>query len=197
MKTLLLCAIVLCVVSTSAAQTPSASPQVAGDCKLKLAESPIIRGIRLGMTVDQALEVFPKDSKALRMRIESPRFGAQLLGIDPQNTEDKENFSGVRYVHLGFLDGELNFYTISYNGPSWRNEEQFASRVAETLKLPGVDSWRTVGGRKALTCDGFQISLQLSSGNTIEVRNMVKDINKIVPEREEATREQARRSFKP
>lgn len=197
MKTVLLSAIVLCVASTAAAQTANPSPQVAGDCKLTLSESPALQGIRLGMTVDQALDVFPKNSRGPLVRTESPRYGFHTVGVDPQNTEDKENSSGVRYINLGFLDGELSFFTIVYYGPEWNNEEQFASQVADTLNLPGSDFWKTIGGSKVLNCDGFQISVQLNSGNTIELRNTERDAAKIVAQREKEAKQETRRALKP
>lgn len=201
MKKVLLIALVLGSVSTAAAQT--SNPGASGECKLKLSQAPAIRGIHLGMTANEVLAVFPGAEKnvALRQRLSEPRFGLITIDLFPSYYESKEKFVGVRSVNFGLLDGVLNFVTITYNGPEWKSEEQFASKVAETLNLPGVGSWkqRTQYGR-ALACDGFEVKVQITpeSGSAmITVRNLEKDVNKIVSEREEAIKDEARRAFRP
>src|SRR5688572_16691705 len=174
MKKALLIALVLGSVSTAAGQTGRTGASAAGECKLKLSQTPAIRGIRLGMTIDQALGLFPgsESSEEIRARLAQPNFGLVSTVIYPSNLGLKEKFEGVHSVNLGFLDGELNFFSISYNGPHWGNEDQFATKVAEALSLPGVESWKPASGGKAIVCDGFDLMVRLpmgNSGNTILV----------------------------
>jgi len=189
-------AMILALGSIAAAQTPIP------DCKLKAAQAPALRGIRLGMNVDQALGVFPgaNANEHLRDRLSNPRFGVVTIMILPGQYGSKDKFVGVRSVDLGFLDGELNFFSFMYNGPSWDSAEQFASSVAESLKLPGIESWRQNFGGQTLKCEGFQISVQTAtenSGNTIQIKNLDTDVDKIVHGREEAIKDASRRAFKP
>lgn len=203
MKKVLLIVVVLGLVSTAAAQTSNTGASGAGECKLKLSQAPAIRGIHLGMTVGEVLAVFPAAEKneALRQRLSQPRFGLITANVLPLSYESKEKFVGVRSVDFSFLDGELNSFAVLYNGPEWKTSNQFVSRVVEALNLPGVEFWKEGGTyAKALTCDGFAIRVQMtpeSGSNVIFVRNLEKDANKIVREREEAVEDEARRAFKP
>jgi hypothetical protein len=202
MKKALLIAIALGSVSSAAAQSAKPVGSAVGECKLKLSQTPAIRGIRLGMTVDQALTLFPGSEKSedIRARLAQPNFGGVSTVIYPSNFGSKEKFEGVHSVNLAFLDGELNFFSISYNGPHWGNDDQFATKVAEALSLPGVEFWKPALGGKAIVCDGFDVVVRLpmgNSGNTILMRNLEKDINKVISQREESKREEVPRAFKP
>jgi hypothetical protein len=201
MKNVLLIAVMLGSVSTAAAQTSNAA--ASGECKLKLSQAPEIRGIRLGMTVNEVLAVFPGADKneSIRQRLSQARFGLSTVNVVPSIYQSKEKFLGVSSVDVGFLDGELNSFAVLYNGPDWKTSDQFASKVADALKLPGIEFWKESGTYgKALTCEGFLVRLQMtpeSGSNVILVRNLEKDANKIVREREEAVKDEARRAFKP
>ena len=202
MKKVLLIACLVSLVSTAAAQTSNAGASGASECKLKLAQAPVIRGIHLGMTVNEVLAVFPGSEKNvdLRQRLSQPRLGLSFANVNPSNYASKEKFVGVRNVHFGFLDGELNSFTVWYDGPEWKTIDQFASKVAEAFNLPGGEFWEAGSSLKTLTCDGFAIRVHWmpdSGSNTIFVRNLQKDANKIVRERDEALKDEARRAFKP
>jgi hypothetical protein len=202
MKKVLLIALVLGSVSAAAAQTSNTAASGASECKMKLSQAPAIRGIHLGMTASEVLALFPgaERNEMFRQRLSQARFGLVTAGVVPSNYESKEKLVGVRSVDFGFLDGELNFFSVTYYGPEWKSDAQFASRVAETLNLPGVESWRPSLGGKDLACDGFEVSVQMPSENwgpVIKVRNLEKDVKRIVREREEAVKDKARRAFKP
>ena len=188
--------VILALASVAVAQT------AATECKLKVGQAPAIRGIRLGMTDQEVLAVFPgaSNKESIRERLSNTRFGIATITINPSYYGSKDKFEGVQSVGLGFLDGELNFFSLMYSGPSWNSPEQFAASVAQSLKLPGIESWRQYFGGQALKCDGFQISVQTAtenSGNTIQIKNLDKDVDRIVRGREEAIKDASRRAFRP
>jgi hypothetical protein len=202
MKKVLLIAFLLSLVSTVGAQTSNTGASGASECKLKLAQAPVIRGIRLGMTVNEALAVFPGAEKdeALRQTLSRVHFGSSGFWIDPSKYGSKDKFVGVRSVSFGLLDGDLNSFSVEYNGPEFRSSEQFVSRIVGPLNLPGIEFWKGGGGTGRLNCEGFAVRVQLTpevGSNTIYVWNLEKDANKIVREREEAVKEEARKAFKP
>jgi hypothetical protein len=196
MKKLLLVAIVLGSASVVPGQTPSTT---AGDCKLTVAQAPALRGIRLGMTIDQTLAVFPgaQADSDVRARLARDYFGSQSAYVDPAKYESKEEFGGVNFINLSFLDGRLTSFSISYKGPEWRSDEQFAARVAESLSLPGVGSWKPIFSGLALACEGFRIGVSKAGTNSISMNDLRVDVGKIVNDRAEVPKEQARRAFKP
>jgi hypothetical protein len=195
MKKLLLLAIVLGTASVVPGQTPS----TAGDCKLTMANAPAIRGLRLGMTIDQALAVFPgaqadSDLKAMLAR---DYFGSQTAYVDPANYESKGEFVGVNTIHFSFLDGRLTSFSILYKGPEWNSDEQFAAKVAEALSLPGVESWKPIPNGLALACEGSRIGVSIAGANSIFMNDFRVDVGKVLRDRAEVPKEQARRAFKP
>ena len=203
MKKLLLVALVLGSACSAAGQTPNGEPQAASECKLKLSQAPVIRGISLGMNANQVLALFPGSEKneTLIRRLSEPRFGLITADVVPSYYGSKEKFEGVRSVTFGFLDGELNFFALMYSGPVWESDDQFAAKVAESLDLPaGKKFWRVSVGGKTLACDGFEVLARMpteNSGPMIEIRNLEKDVNRIVRERDQAVKDKARRAFKP
>ena len=196
MKKLLLLAIVLGTASVVPGQTPSIT---ASDCKLTVAQAPAIRGLRLGMTIDQALAVFPgaKTDSDVRARLARDYFGSQSAQVMPAQYESGEKFVGVNSIYLSFLDGRLTSFSINYKGPEWKSDEQFAASVAEALNLPGVGSWKSAPNVLQLACDGFQIGVQRAGQNSIHMQDRRVDVAKILSDRAEVPKEQARRAFKP
>ena len=198
MKKVLLIAIMLGLVPAVAAQTSNTGTS-ALECKLKLSQAPAIRGVHLGMTVNELLEVFPGADKdeSLRKRSQA-RFGVIHANIEPAKYGSKEKFVGVSSVGFSFLDGELISFNVVYDGPEFETSDQFVSKVVETLNLPGVEFWKDYGTSAKMTCDGFEMRVQVLKGtNVITVRNLGKDANKVALEREEAVKAEARRAFKP
>jgi hypothetical protein len=195
----LLIAIMTGLVSTVAAQTSGSGP---GECKLTLAQAPAIRGIRLGMTVDQVLAQVPgseADSNLLA-GLSRDYFGSRNVTVAPGNyATAKEKFAGINSINLSFLDGRLLSFHVRYNGPEWRSKEQFVARVAEALNLPGVGAWKASNNALAVGCDGFEVSVQTFGGPESEIglKDTTVDFAKIVQDRVEVPKEKARRAFKP
>jgi hypothetical protein len=199
MKKLQLIAFMFGMVSIAAAQTSNTGAGTA-ECKLKLAEAPAIRGIRLGMTIDQLLAVFPDSEKneSIRDQLSRSMFGRATASINPSSSS---TFLGVKYLTLTFFDGELYSFNLHYDGPVWNTGRQFATKVAEALKLPGIEFWRDLGSSDVyLMCDGFEVTTRMTGGpgsSSISVRNREKDASKAYREREEAVKDKARNAFKP
>jgi len=197
MKQLLLVALILGAVSSAFAQTANTST---GECKLTLAQAPAIRGIRLGMSVDQVLAQIPgsEADSDLLARLARDYFGSRSAAVTPgKYVTSREKFTGVSFIDLTLLDGRLVLFSIHYDGPEWRSNEQFVARLAEVLNLPGVGSWRASTNGLAIACDGFEIYGQGPNGATIAMKDMKVDTDRVVREREEVPKEKARRAFKP
>lgn len=202
MKTVLLIALVFGLISTVVAQTSNTGGSGAGECKLTVAQAPAIRGIRLGMSAEQALAQIPgsEADSDLLARLSRDLFGSRNAYIVPGNyVTSKEKFAGIKSINLTFLDGRLVSLYIHYDGPEWRSDKQFVARLAELLNLPGVGSWKPVQGGLAIVCDGVEISGQLLGlkDSVIGIKDTKVDAAAVVREREEVPKEKARRAFKP
>jgi hypothetical protein len=151
------------------------------------------------MTIDQTLALFPgaQADSDVRANLARDYFGAQNAYVDPAKYESKEEFVGVNTIHFSFLDGRLTSFSIRYKGPEWSSDEQFAARVAEALSLPGLGSWKPIPNGLALACEGFQIGVSRAGANSIHMNDLQVDVGKVVNDRAEVPKEQARRAFKP
>src|SRR5882724_2507551 len=100
MKQLLLVALILGAVSSAFAQTANTST---GECKLTQAQAPAIRGIRLGMSVDQVLAQIPgsEADSDLLARLSRDYFGSRSAFVKPGSyVTSKEKFAGINVIHL-------------------------------------------------------------------------------------------------
>ncbi|HEV7860542.1 MAG TPA: hypothetical protein VGO91_18130 [Pyrinomonadaceae bacterium] len=132
-------------------------------CTLKLAQLPQageLRGFQLGMTTEQVRArvphiVFgPVDQFGSSKTSLNPDFNAQV---------DKASFEGVRTVSLDFLDGRLISLWLGYNDSfKWKTLDEFTGGISESLKLP--KAWHVKRGGRQMTCDGFQLAVQMVGG---------------------------------
>lgn len=82
-------------------QTPDQTPK----CKLTVNDAPSIRGVRIGMTVEDVFALFPgsaqenQNKNSLAHAAGFPNFGVAHLGISPgRDANLKENFKGGRVL---------------------------------------------------------------------------------------------------
>jgi hypothetical protein len=181
-------------------------------CDLGLARSPEVRGLRLGMALPEITTRF-RPSAVLEMEW----CGRQTLEFDwaddllGQRAPVPQELAGVRRLRLGFLDGRLAYFRVTYD----RREappkpEQFRSTLSSSLGLPG--GWRRAGGEglwdqpHSIGCDGFTVIAGYEVGPYVELhdtaaldelmrRRAEVRLRRLREEKEE--RERRRRVFKP
>jgi hypothetical protein len=174
-------------------------------CNLTEATAPSVRGLRLGMTTQQLLAVFPGITKKKEMKdaIEKAKSAtgveAVYLGFDPATDGDAKQFAGVESVAAAVVRGRVVDFTIQYGGATWRTIDEWVEKVSETLKLPGKNDWATGPNEhpnKVLRCDGIEIEAGIQGGGaSIRVRNT--EYLKEIEERTKAAEERKRREVKP
>jgi hypothetical protein len=165
MKQLL--AITLLIIGVPAAPTQKDGPGAPDKaiCSLTVAQFPGIGLLRLGMTTEQVLALFPgsKEDPEVRASLSRPAtaLGASNFIIRPNRYQSKEQFAGVSQITLTFLDGRLSSFSIGYDGPEWSHVDKFVAKVTEGTNLPAADAWEAYAGLdtqlKTLTCSGFEV----------------------------------------
>jgi hypothetical protein len=192
--------------ANAAISTPSSTPLTNSSvhaltaCTLKLSEAPTIKRLKLGMTVDEILAVFPgsKDDAALRSTL-SPRgpLGNASFLITPSKYGSAADFKEVSSVTFATLDGRLSSFTINYTGPTWPHVDKFVEKLVEEQHLPAGDQWEPYAGMenqmKTLTCTDFSVRV-FSGGeggnlNYVLVQDLEAD--KKLKERRRKARESA------
>ncbi len=205
MRRLALIALFVCLSVAAKGQSPNAAP-TNSPCTLSIAQSPEIRGLRLGMAADKLLAAFPlgPHQQAIEGAIKESKkpdnYGVGRVGLQSYGSTDTPRFSGVSSIGVELLDERISSFTISYSGPQWTSVDQFIGKLSEALRLPTAERWsREAGGpNKFLKCAGFGISafaLPGSAGSIVSVRDA--SASQIVNDRREAAKEKERQAFKP
>lgn len=173
-------------------------------CTLTLAQSPTIRGVKLGMTTEEVLALFPGRSESPTIRSalnDAPKaFGVARFGVSI--SRDDKPFDGVNQFDFEFLDDHLTSFYVGYNGPEWKSVDEFISRLSTSLKMPGVEYWEPhtqETSYKSLKCAGFDFRVAVTGdgGNSNYVRVSDPRAPQTVAARQKEVKEKARREFKP
>ena len=199
MKLLFVSMILVALASSTLGQTQTEVPK----CSLTLAQSPTIRGLRLGMEVEEVLQHFPDrsvDPAVRRLLLDADKqFGVAkfMAPTHPYSSEPK--FAGISQFYFEFLDKRLSSFSVLYEGPEWNNVDEFISKLADSLKLPSANNWTpsNLPTIKTLNCAGFEVKVFLGSpGSTsLQVRNPAAE--QTVRNRQKEVKERARKEFKP
>lgn len=191
---------------TMSAISQASNPQPAQTrCNLTEATAPSVRGLRLGMTTQQLLAVFPDITKKKEMKdaIEKAKSATGLeavyLGFDPATDGDAQQFAGVESVSAGLVRARVVDFTIQYIGATWRTIDEWVAKVSEALKLPGKGDWATGWSEypnKVLRCDGIEIEAGIQGGGA-SMRVTNTGYLKAIEEQGKAAEEKKRRESKP
>jgi hypothetical protein len=148
---------------------------------MTLAQAPVMNGIKLGMTQEQVLALFPgsRDDQELRAALNGPGTpaGETTFIIKPGLYGSKSKFSRVTQITFSLLDGRLYSLNVQYDGPEWAHVDEFIEKLSAATKLPGAGAWEPYVGLdtqlKTLTCQGFVISLFAGGKNVHNINYVV------------------------
>lgn len=207
MKRLL--AITLLVIGVSAVSAHEGSPADPGKavCGLRMTQVPGKGALRLGMTAEQVLALFPGSNgdPEVRSRLSRPAspLGASDFIIMPERYQSKEKFAGISRISFHLLDGRVSTFTITYDGPEWSHVDKFVAKVIEGTNLPAADAWEAYAGLdtqlKILTCTDFEIRVFAGGqgGNLNYVLMSDLEAARTLKERRVKAREKMRQEPKP
>jgi hypothetical protein len=146
-------------------------------CDLNLGRAPEVRGLRLGMTIREATSRFKPPSMP-----DAEWCGRQTLEFDwsddllGQPAPRSKELAGVRRIRLGFLDGRLAYFRVTYDPKDTPlTPEQFRSTLSSSLTLRG--RWRAADGTKtweplySISCDGFAAIAGYDGGPYVEMHD--------------------------
>lgn len=209
MKRIFLAAICTLTALSAYGQAQTAPPAIA-PCTLNIAKAPAVRGVKLGMKIDEVLAMFPGSAEEVGVKASFdkadgyPKFGTVGISISPSQYSTKDRFAGISGFNFWFLDGRIAQYEVQYQlppvGPKWNRVDDFIAKMAEAFQLPPVASWagdQNDASRKSLKCDGFQLQASnLNFRGSLTVAT-VDTPYKIRQQRQTEFEEKIRREFKP
>ena len=208
MKRIFLAAIYTLIATSAYGQTqttPGMSP-----CTLAAAKAPAIRGVKLGMKIDDILALFPGSAEndeiktAIAKADGYPNFGVVNIFVGPSEYSTKDRFAGIADFRFVFFDGRVDQYEVEYEslpgGPVWRRVDDWVTKLVEAFGLPAATDWtvdQNISSRKSLKCDGFQLQASnLNFRGNLTVSTLDPPYKK-QQERRAAYEEKLRREFKP
>lgn len=210
MKRILLATAILALTALSAnSQTKTPAP-VTQACKLAVAQAPAIRGVKLGMKVNEVLGLFPGSAEnndirsALALAEGFPNFGMASVFVFPREYTTRDRFAGISNFRFTFADGRLYQYEVEYEpppgAPVWRHVDDWVGKLADTFGLPAAMDWavdKNISSRKSLKCEGFQMEVSnLNFRGNLVVATLDTPLQK-QRERRAAYEDKLRREFKP
>ena len=186
---------------SSPTQTPSTASSVKLPCSMAMDQAPVVNGLRIGLTRDEVLGLFPgiKDDAEVRASLAaapSP-LGVNSFLIRPDKYESKDKFPGVNQITFTLLDGRVSKLHIGYNGPEYSHVDRFVETFVKGTNLPAADAWEPYVGMdnqmKILTCGDFEIRVFAGGpgGNLNHVIVNDLEAEKVLKERRVKARQKA------
>ncbi|MBL8208020.1 MAG: hypothetical protein JNM09_27550, partial [Blastocatellia bacterium] len=135
------------------AKRPAPPPHTPA-CNLSLTQAPIIRGLRLGMSVDDLIELFPGANPnefkgKVEQAKEEPSLGHLYFGFS--GTQHKDRLEGQNFT-VNLFDGKVTSFRVQYlfanqtqTGQIF-DAEKFRDKLIEIFNLPAKAYWQESQG---------------------------------------------------
>lgn len=180
MKNFLAIGLLLIGASLVSGQTNHAGGLAQPGCTLTMAQAPSVGGLKLGMTMEQMLALFPgsREDGEIRTILSRPAnaFGVININIRPERYASKAKFAGISQINIALLDGRISNFYVGYNEAEWNHVDEFVTKFARGTSLPAPHAWEAYVGMdnqlKTLKCKNFEISI-FAGGKATKV-NYVK-----------------------
>ena len=208
MKVLSIFFVVLVYVITVSAQTTR--------CNLTLKDAPSLRGLKFGMSGDEAVKTLALSEKptSIKTTLHLKKEGDKYTEVSILNRDEYEknrqqvdigesnliyvtkpyspinpNLDGIRNLSLYFFKDRLYLMIIDYYSPDikWKNIEEFVYVFSDKLNL-SKDHWFIQDEFALLNCEGFSLNSHYTSENIINLFYKNKQLS-------EELREEARKIF--
>lgn len=148
--------------SSGAAQTTSPTPKLAqkplGEpCRLKMSDSPTLRGLRLEMPKEEVQKLYP----LMVISADPVRSSGIALNHQISNAEYKEDIDRITIM---FQNNKIFSILLTYtNLIRWDSMEEFADKVSSSLKLPKATSRKRAGGEYySINCEEFGVRTRIN-----------------------------------
>ena len=195
-------------------------------CTNQTVEKISSRGVRLGISQQETLNLFAENGKltfasgeylqnegrtkitpkeveyqivlsSLQSRA-NQNFGFSITSLIPK---DALKFDGIARYDLGFLDNRLAIFNVYYLKPKWENREQFIRKMSELLNLPVRENYFNVSPY-GLKCGDYTVDFRESYNDEARYSLSVSvNIDEITQQRrkkdDDEQREKDIKVFKP
>jgi len=188
---------------------PAPPPPPKPTCKLTLAQAPVIRGLRLGMTSDELFAIFPGNEREEFDRAQKlksaelpPNYGYTNFQFNLSRYATKDRFTGISDLSFELFDRKVVSILANYsNAPQFDRTGQLMEIITSQFGLPEFKDWPSNSeymSQPSLSCDGF--TFQVYTGNSqsgyFSITLIDPAYKKIMEDRKQADRAKKREGFK-
>lgn len=150
-------------------------------CTNKVVDKINSRGVKIGLKIDEVLNLFDLTEEAKQSYINEykkqsqsenessvGKFGYINFLITPKQNNGK--FDGIETYSFGFFDGQLVSFSVNYAKLKWVNLSQFTNTLIRFFDLPKIENWQLDGGsRMKIQCGNYFIYSRTLDGNGTQV----------------------------
>lgn len=174
---LFLTSLTLIIVSAISAFAQNAATQTE-NCSDQTIKKISSRGISIGADLNDVLNLLGLTEENKQQFLNSSsgndndRFGFKFFSVGPNQNLQKQNekFDGISDYVLTSLDNRLVGFVVNYTKPIWRNNEQFTTKIGETLNLPDVKNWNIRRDNNFnLQCGNYTIGTYTSGRSSLRI----------------------------
>jgi len=175
---------------------------------IKLDQAPSLRDIKLGMSLNQVLDLIPgsREDKNVTVYLDHARRGRPAalyekisLTFFASTYQSLPMFNNLQHIAVQTFDDRVTDISVQYTYPPWERVDDFVAKVAESLSLPGVKEWEQVDStrNRNLKCQDFQVRVWADNSANSTVALSDRTVERKIAERKKAVIEKARKEFKP
>jgi hypothetical protein len=186
---------------------PAPPPPPIPTCKLTLAQAPVIRGLRLGMTSDELFAIFPGNEREefdRTQRLKSaelpPHYGYTSFQFDLSRYATKDRFTGISSLSFGLFDRKVVSINANYSdAPEFDHTGQLIEIITRQFGLPEFKDWPSYSqhvSNPSLACDGFTFQVNRYSSSAFSISLTDPTYKKIMEDMGQADRAKRREGFK-
>jgi hypothetical protein len=155
--------------------SPEPPPPQKPTCKLTLAQAPVIRGLRLGMTSDELFAIFPANEREEFDRAQKlksaelpPNYGYTYFDFYLSQYPTKDRFMGIGSLRFELFDRKVVYIGAGYsNTPQFDRTGQLMEIITRQFGLPEFKNWQHYNeywNNPSLSCEGFKFQVSGLSG---------------------------------
>jgi hypothetical protein len=175
-------------------------------CKLTLAQAPVIRELRLGMTSDELFAIFPANEREdfdraqqLKKAELPPSYGHTAFSFETSRYATKDRFTDIGSLYFELFDRKVVSIRASYpNTPQFDRTGQLMEIITRQFGLPEFKDWSGYNehwNNPSLSCEGFTFQVNGLSG-AVSISLTDPTYKKIMEDRGQADRVKKRVGFK-
>jgi hypothetical protein len=199
------CFLLVLVSCTGLAALPGDGPGYGRGQRCVGVPPPQIRGLHLGMTLDELRQAFVGGAADPQARADFARaadpYGVSGFTLYPGRYPNKDRFANISELRVRLVDHRVASLDAIYSNVEWENVDQFISKLSESLGLPAAEAWAPAAGQdgqmKFLECEGFRVRAFAPAGCCSSLMILDTAAERLVEERKREEKEKARREFKP